>query len=57
MGEFMSVNSKKEVSMGKESIPGRMDVFTLENLKTAIGMVREPILGQSGIDLRAGSTY
>ena len=41
MGEFMSVNSKKEVSMGKESIPGQMDVFTLENLKTTKGMVRK----------------
>ena len=42
MGEFMSVTSKKVVSMGEASIPGRMDVFTLENLKTAKGMVREP---------------
>jgi hypothetical protein len=46
MGEFMSVNSKKEVSMDEASIPGRMDVFTLENSKTAKGMVREPLLGQ-----------
>tara|TARA_A100001388_G_scaffold246729_1_gene205892 strand:- start:157 stop:336 length:180 start_codon:yes stop_codon:yes gene_type:complete len=46
MGEFMLENSKKEVSMDEESIPGRMDVFTLENSKTAKGMVREPSLGQ-----------
>ena len=46
MGEFMSVNSKKEVSMDEASIPGRMDVFTLEDSKTAKGMVREPLFGQ-----------
>jgi hypothetical protein len=42
MGGSMSGNSKKVVSMVEESIPGRMDVFSLENLKTAKGMVREP---------------
>jgi hypothetical protein len=42
MGEFMLENSKKEVSMDEASIPGRMDVFTLENSKTAKGMVTEP---------------
>ena len=42
MGEFMSVNSKKEVSMDEASIPGRMDVFTLENSKMVKEMVREP---------------
>jgi hypothetical protein len=38
----MSANSKKVVFMDEESIPGRMDVFTLENSKTVKGMVREP---------------
>ena len=42
MGESMSENSKRVVFMGEASIPGRMDVFTLENSKTAKGMVREP---------------
>jgi hypothetical protein len=46
MVAVMSENSLKEVSMDEESIPGRMDVFTLENSKTAKGMVREPLLGQ-----------
>ena len=46
MGEFMLENSKKVVSMDEASIPGRMDVFTLENSETAKGMVREPLLGQ-----------
>ena len=41
MTEFMSANLKK-VSMDKETIPGRMDLFTVENSKTAKGMVREP---------------
>jgi hypothetical protein len=48
MGEFMLENSKKEVSMDEASIPGQMDVSTLENSKTAKGMVREPLLGRRG---------
>ena len=42
----MSENLKKDVSMGKESIPGQMDVFMLANSKMVKGMVREPLLGQ-----------
>ena len=42
----MSENSKMVVFMDEESIPGRMDVFTLENLKMVKRMVREPLLGQ-----------
>jgi len=38
----MSENSKKEVSMVKETIPGRIDLFMVENSKTAKGMGREP---------------
>ena len=37
VGEF-----KEGSFLDEESIPGRMDVFTLENSKTAKGMVREP---------------
>jgi hypothetical protein len=44
----MSANSKMVVFMDEASIPGQMDVFTLENSKTAKGMVREPLLGQRG---------
>ena len=39
LAESMSVNLEKKVSM---------NVFTLENSKTAKGMVREPLLGQRG---------
>jgi hypothetical protein len=46
MGGSMLENSKREVSMDEESIPGRMDEFMLENSKMAKGMVREPLLGQ-----------
>ena len=48
MAASMSENSKKVVSMDEASIPGRMDVFTLEDSKTAKGMVREPLLGRRG---------
>ena len=48
MGESMSANSKMVVFMDEASIPGQMDVFTLENSKMAKGMVREPLLGQRG---------
>ena len=40
--------SKKVFPMGKESIPGQMDVFMLANSKMVKGMVREPLLGQRG---------
>ena len=39
LAESVLVNLKKKVSM---------NVFTLENLKTAKGMVREPLLGRRG---------
>ena len=48
MGEFMSENSKKVVSMGEVSIPGRMGGSMSENSKTAKGMVKEPLLGRRG---------
>ena len=37
----MSENLKKDVSMGKESIPGQMDVLTVENSKTSIVLQSE----------------